>query len=178
MSEEAQNTEQIENKEEAIKSEQTCKFNVLVILVVLSLLFSITSLTLSIINSKGGMEKQVVVSKQYDKGQSLDKALETKKPIIAFFYADWCGFCQRFAPTFHKIARDSKIKSKFAIAYINCDAPENSKHVQEYGIQAFPTVFVIKTDGSRVQLDNNTFFNDDSKIVVRDKALEIIGENK
>ena len=62
MSEEAQNTEQIENKEEAIKSEQTCKFNVLVILVVLSLLFSITSLTLSIINSKGGVEKQVVGS--------------------------------------------------------------------------------------------------------------------
>ena len=126
MSEEVK-VEQEENKEK----EQNCKYIVLIVFAVLSLLFSITSLTISVVNMKGGIGegKPVVVSKQYDKGQSMDKALETKKPIVAFFYADWCGFCQRFAPTFHKISKDSKIKSNVAIAYINCDAPEYRKYV-------------------------------------------------
>ena len=95
--------------------------------------------------------------------------------MLVFFYVDWCGFCQKFAPTFHKITKDSEIKSNFAIAYVNCDAPENAKFVQEYGIQAFPTVFVVDKNGQRTQLQNETFFNNDSKEVVKNKALELIG---
>lgn len=173
MSEEV-NT-QTENKE---KIEQNRRFTVIVVLLVLALLFSITSLGLSIFNLKGGKLGEgngIVVSQQYDKGQSLDKAIETKKPMLVLFYADWCGFCQKFAPTFHKVAKDAKIKSNFAIAYVNCDAPENQKFVQEYGIQAFPTVFVVDKDGNKTPLDNNTFFNNDSKNSIKNKALELIG---
>ena len=175
MSEETAKTQEMENQ---AKKEQNCKFNTIVVLLILSLLFSITSLTLSVLNMKGikiGEAKPVVISQKYDKGQSLDKALETKKPMLVFFYVDWCGFCQKFAPTFHKITKDSEIKSNFAIAYVNCDAPENAKFVQEYGIQGFPTVFVVDKNGQRTQLQNETFFNNDSKEVVKNKALELIG---
>lgn len=174
MSQENQNEEKIE---------QRCKYTLLSVLVIISLLFSVSALTLSILAFKGagaavaGAEgKKVVISKQYDKGRSLDKAIATKKPMIVFFYTDWCGFCQRFVPTFDKITKDSKIKEKFAIAYVNCENQENSKWVEEYGVQGFPTVFVVTTEGKKVALDNNTFFNDDSKTVVRDRALEIIDE--
>jgi len=171
-----------ENQNEA-KVEQKCNFTLLCVLVIISLLFSVSALTLSILSFKGvgaaaGAEgKKVVISKQYDKGRSLDKAIAAKKPMIVFFYTDWCGFCQRFAPTFDKVTKDSKIKKNFAIAYVNCENQENHKWVEEYGIQAYPTVYVVKEDGSKVQLDNNTFFNEDSKEVISDRAMEIIGDD-
>ncbi len=159
-----------------------CKCKVYHILTIVCLILSVAALTLSILNytgasvGNGESGKKVVISKQYDKGRSLDKAYATKKPIIVFFYTDWCGFCQRFAPTFDKITKDKRIKKNFAIAFVNCENPENQKHTEEFKIQGFPTVFVIKENKERVQLDNNTFFNDDSKEVVADKALEIIGK--
>ena len=117
---------------------------------------------------------EVVISKQYDRGRSLAKARATKKPIVVFFYTDWCGFCQRFAPTFDKITKDREIKNKFAIAFVNCEKEENQKDMQDFGVQGFPTVFVIKKDGSKTQLENNTFFHDDSVKVVKEKMLSII----
>ena len=157
------------------------------IISVIALVFSIAALILSSIpylNNVGvnlpvpsvGAKKEVKISTQYDRGKSLDKARATKKPIVVFFYTDWCGFCQRFAPTYDKITKDREIKKNFAVAYVNCEKPENEKDVAEYGIQGFPTVFVIKEDGERVQLENGTFFNDDSVKVVKDKMLEIIGK--
>lgn len=150
---------------------------IIVLLTILSLFFSIAALTTSIValNGGAGANKKVVISKQYDKGQSLEKAQATGKPIIAFFYADWCGFCQKFAPVFNKIAKSRKIKQNFAIAYVNCEKPENQSHAQSFGISGFPTVYVIDAQGNKTQLDNGTFFNEDSKEVVAKKALEIIG---
>ena len=171
-----------ENQANNPVEEKKCNFNLLVGLVILSLVLSVTSLTLSILGLRGDISfngqgnKKVVISKQYDKGKSMEKAKATGKPVIVFFYTDWCHFCQSFAPTFNKISKDSKIKKNFAIAYVNCEKPENSALMKEYNVQGFPTVFVVKEDGSKVQLDNGTFFNPDSKTVVRDRALEIIGQ--
>ncbi len=160
------------------KVEKKCKFTLLVVLVITSLLFSISSLILSLISFKGGAvpsePKAVVISKQYDKGRSLDKAIATKKPMIVFFYTDWCGFCQRFIKTFDKVTKDKKIKDNFAVAYVNCEDQKNAKYVEEYEVQGFPTVFVVTKDGKRIHLDNNTFFNDDSVEVIKNNALDAI----
>ena len=159
--------------------EKSCKCTgVIVLLTIISLLFSIAALATSIyaLNNGGGEGKKVVISKQYDKGRSLQKAQDTNKPIIVFFYTDWCGYCQKFIPTFHKVTKNSKIKKNFAIAYVNCEKEENHKIMQEYGVQGFPTVIVIDEQGKRTQLENSTFFNDDSKDVITKKALELIGE--
>ena len=115
-----------------------------------------------------------MISKKYDKGQSLQKAYKKQKPVIVFFYADWCGFCQRFAPTFYKITKDKKIKKNFAIAYVNCDKPENREYMEQFNVQGFPTVFVIRNDRSKVHLENNTFFNEDSVDVVKKDMLKAI----
>jgi len=148
----------------------------LFILVLATLVISTLSLVLTAINTakiskisagEGGAPAQqeqqedknaVVISKQYDKGQSFEKALATKKPMVVFFYTDWCGFCQRFAPTFHKVTKTKDIKKNFAIAYVNCDSPENRKHMEEFGVQGFPTVYVIDKNNKRTQLENGTFF--------------------
>ena len=164
------------------QNQKPCKGKfVIVLLTILSFFFSIAALATSIYALNGGSvstgDKKVVISTQYDRGRSLAKAMETKKPIIVFFYTDWCGFCQKFAPTFDKVTKNAKVKSNFAIAFVNCEKEENQKIMQEYSVQGFPTVFVIDETGKRTQLDNNTFFNDDSKDVLVKKVLELIGKN-
>ncbi len=160
------------------KVEKKCKFTMLAILVIVSLLLSVSSLTLSILSFKGmgtpAEGGKVVISKQFDKGRSLDKAMATKKPMIVFFYTDWCGFCQKFIRTFDKVTKDKKIKQNFAIAFVNCENQDNQKYVQEYNVHGFPTVFVVTEDGRRIQLDNNTFFNEDSVEVIKNNALDAI----
>ncbi len=169
------------SEEQNVKNEPKNNQRWLVILTIVSLLFSISALTISSLTfvgvDSGSNGGKVVISKKYDKGKSLQKALNTGKPVLVFFYTDWCGFCQKFAPTYYKISKNSKIKKNFAVAYVNCEKDENRALMSEYGVQGFPSVFVIDNQGKRTQLDNNTFFSEDSKDVVAKKALELIGED-
>ena len=143
--------------------EKKCCCKCIAIVAVVALLMSIASLTMSIMNfNNAPKHKAVVISKQYDKGQSFEKAVAKEKPMLVFFYTDWCGYCQKFAPTFAKIAKSKEIKKNLAVAYVNCEQSSNQKTIQEYEIQGFPTVFVVK-DGKKIQLDNHKFFADDAK---------------
>ena len=161
--------------EETIQQPVKKSCNKLAVIVLVSLLLSVLSLATSVftlVSGSIGSEKKIVISKQYDKGKSLEKALETKKPVIVFFYTDWCGFCQRFAPTYHKIAKSKDIKKNFAVAYVNCEDSKNAPLMGEYGIQGFPTVYVLDGKGNKTQIENNILFNDDSVEVVSKKAME------
>ena len=178
------------SEEQNLEVEKKCKSSILVPVAIITMVCSILTLGLMIYSlfGNGGFTapqagaakakegKKVVISTQYDRGRSLAKARATKKPIVVFFYTDWCGFCQRFAPTFDKITKEKAIKDNFAIAFVNCEKEENRKDMEEFEVQGFPTVYVIKEDGSKVQLENGTFFNDDSVKVVKEKMLEIIGK--
>lgn len=177
MSEETNQEQKVQ--EETQDKECTCTCcKKLFVLVLATLIFSIASFILGIVNALHTTraqepsekpapvqqdKKAVVISKQYDKGQSLEKALATKKPIIVFFYTDWCGFCQRFAPTFHKVTKSKEIKKNFAVAYVNCENPENRQHMQEFNVEGFPTVYVIGKDNQKTHLENGTFFTPDAE---------------
>lgn len=166
--------------EETKFEEHNCKCKKLTTMVVLSFLLSLAALGLSIYilsSNIAATPKKVVISTQYDKGKSLAKAQETKKPVIVFFYTDWCSFCQRFAPTYAKFAKTKDIKKNFAIAYVNCEKEENAKLMQEYGVQGFPTVFVIDKDGNRTQLENQTFFVEDAVKLMSENALKAINKD-
>ena len=114
------------------------------------------------INSKQVQEEaknDFLISEKYDNGQTLAKAKETGKPILAFFYVDWCGYCKRFAPTFADIQKDKDMNQDFAFAFVNCEAPENEELLKEYEIQGFPSVFVIKGD-KKTHIDNEILYGD------------------
>ena len=187
--------------EEQIQKEHECSCNKLSLntLVLITLLFSVATFALTIINTLSNIQKPapqfiadipapkqpvgappqaqkdaVVISKQYDKGQSFEKAKATKKPIVVFFYTDWCGFCQRFAPTFHKVVTSKEIKKNFAVAYVNCDLPESRKAMEEFGVQAFPTVYVIKDKDTKKQLENQTFFTETAVKDLPKAMLDVI----
>ncbi len=161
-----------ENKEKCAKKK------LLIILTVIAIILSSAALILDgiIINkmvAKDLWKAPVVISKQYDKGQSMEKALKTKKPVIMWFYTDWCGFCQRFAPTFGKITKNKDIKKAFAIAYINAEQSENHGLMTEYAVQGFPTIFLMNPEtGEKVQISNEKLFTPDAEKELVEEFLE------
>lgn len=177
-----------ENKEVCATNEKECKCKTKLkcVITFLTFIFALTSMCYSILLNykmnvlfdsanikmpKIGGEKKGTISQLYDKGQSFDKAKEQDKAILAFFYVDWCGYCQRFAPTFNKLSKDKSIKENLAIAYINCEDEKNAEIVQEYGIQGFPSVFVVKGD-KKEQIPNNLLYGDEKELkeLLIDKA--------
>ena len=154
----------------------------LIILVLLALMVSVASLIFAGKmymdaqggSNQGGNQPAVKISKKYDKGHSYAKAKSSGKPIVAFFYVDWCGFCQRFAPLFADLVKDKELKKDVSFAYINCEDPKNAELVREYAIDSYPSVFVINKDGQKTKLQNATFFGPDSKEVVTNDILNAI----
>lgn len=166
-----------ENKEKCTKKKLLTALAVIAI-VLSSLSLILDGILIHKLNAKGVLQEPVVISKQYDKGQSMEKALKKDKPVIVWFYTDWCGFCQRFAPTFGKITKDKKIKNNLAVAYVNAEMPENQSLMQEYQVQGFPTVYLLNPKtGNKVLVDNSKLFTPDAKEKLIEEFMTFAEQN-
>src|SRR2546425_6842832 len=73
--------------------------------------------------------------------QSFDQeVLQSEKPVIVDFWAEWCGPCHAVAPVLDKIAaeRDGELK----LVKVNID--EEQGLAQRYGIASIPTMVLFK----------------------------------
>ncbi len=61
-------------------------------------------------------------------------------PVLADFWADWCGPCRMLAPILHKLA--DEYAGKLIVAKINSDAEQAL--AARYGIRSLPTVKLFK----------------------------------
>ena len=120
-------------------------------------------------SAQRGSADKGAISKKYDNGMTLDKALKKGKPVAVLFYADWCGFCKRFSPLFAELSKDRDLKSKFTFAYVNSEDRKNSAFFQEYQVKGFPTLFLINERGERAQVPNNLMFQENSKQILTDQ---------
>lgn len=68
-----------------------------------------------------------------------------KRPVVADFWADWCGPCKSLMPVLEKIAKE--YDGAFLLAKI--DTEEQHMISAQFGIRSLPTVMVIK-DGQPV----------------------------
>ena len=84
--------------------------------------------------------------------------------IVALFYAPWCGHCKTFKPEFEKAmsdldgmtAKKSEIKGKtIRFAKVNCDEDENKPLAKKYSIGGYPTVKILKDDGTDIEYDGD-----------------------
>ena len=60
-----------------------------------------------------------------------------KKGTFAFFYADWCGHCQRAKPAWNELEQNSD-SLPCELKKINAD--EDQAMVQKHGVSGFPTI--------------------------------------
>ena len=68
------------------------------------------------------------------------EVLNSEKPCIVDFYADWCGPCKMMSPIIEEIAEE--LGEKVKVGKVNSD--ENMELAQNYGIMSIPTIMVIK----------------------------------
>jgi thioredoxin 1 len=67
------------------------------------------------------------------------EVLQSDKPVIVDYWAEWCGPCRMVAPVLEEIA--SEYGDKIDVVKLNID--ENPNVSQRYGIMAIPTMNVF-----------------------------------
>jgi len=68
------------------------------------------------------------------------EVLNSDKPVLVDFWAEWCGPCWMVAPILDEIA--SEHGDKIKIVKLNTD--EESALAIQYGVQSIPTLHVFK----------------------------------
>jgi thioredoxin 1 len=66
--------------------------------------------------------------------------LNSDKPTLVDFWAEWCGPCRAIAPTVEAVAED--FEGKANVVKMNVD--ENMNVPQRYGIRGIPTLILFK----------------------------------
>tara|TARA_R100000008_G_C3479395_1_gene113075 strand:- start:190 stop:525 length:336 start_codon:yes stop_codon:yes gene_type:complete len=74
--------------------------------------------------------------------ETFDKLVleaSVKRPIVLDMWAEWCGPCKVFSPTYEKVSEDYSDSMDFY--KLNID--ENPELADKYGIKSIPTVLVF-----------------------------------
>lgn len=69
-----------------------------------------------------------------------DDVINSDKPVLVDFWAEWCGPCKMIGPALEEIS--DELADKVTIAKINID--ENPDAPGQYGVRGIPTMILFK----------------------------------
>jgi len=91
------------------------------------------------------------------------EVLKSEKPVIADFWAPWCGPCKMLAPVFEKISQEMP---EFKFVKINVD--ENQSLASQNGVMGIPCM-IIYNKGEEVE--RIVGFNTDAQLKEKLKGV-------
>ncbi len=66
--------------------------------------------------------------------------LDSEKPVVVDFFAEWCGPCKMMAPGLAELAEEMADE----VTIVKIDAEESPEAPTRYGVRGFPTLIVFK----------------------------------
>ena len=69
-----------------------------------------------------------------------NQVINSEKPILVDYWAEWCGPCKMIAPILEEVANE--MSDKVLVGKLNVD--ENSQTPPKYGIRGIPTLILFK----------------------------------
>ena len=66
--------------------------------------------------------------------------LESNKPVVVDFWAQWCGPCRKITPVLEQIQNEFIDEIKV----VKIDADKNTQSAKEYGVISLPSILLFK----------------------------------
>lgn len=95
---------------------------------------------------------------------SFNDIINSNKPVLIDFYADWCGPCKMLAP----ILKDAKDELGEAVSIFKIDVDKNQELANKFQVRGVPTMMLFK--GGKVLWRQ-------SGVIPKDEIVQVVKSN-